>query len=276
MIDNWKYYNHAVVPITAPHENPDLKPIEDNSIWKNWGGIPLLARWTSDWDCGYETEWWYCIKDTPFDISTLKSKRRYEINKGNKNFEVREINPEQYGDNIFNIAVEAYKTYPSSYRPNIKHDSYVEEVKKWNDYKNYGAFSKEDGHMYGWTRIRRSGQYIDFTGMKADPSKEHLGINAAIVYKFLIDHEEFLRDGGYICDGARSIQHETAFQDYLEKYFGFRKAYCRLHIVYNPSYRWLFSLEYCFRGILGRMNRFKQIKRINSLLTMEKIRRSFE
>ena len=38
MIDNWKYYNHAVVPITAPHENPDLKPIEDNSNWKNWWG----------------------------------------------------------------------------------------------------------------------------------------------------------------------------------------------------------------------------------------------
>ena len=71
------------------------------------GGIPLLARWTSDWDCGYETEWWYCIKDTPFDISTLKSKRRYEINKGNKNFEVREINQDQNGDNNFNIEVES-------------------------------------------------------------------------------------------------------------------------------------------------------------------------
>ncbi len=31
---------------------------------------------------------------------------------------------------------------------------------------------------------------------------------------------------GCICDGARIVQHETSFLDYLGKYFGFIKAYC--------------------------------------------------
>lgn len=94
MNEGWRYYNHAAVPMCAPHENPDLTSIKDGSIYK-WrvSGGPLLARWTSDWDCGHKTNWWYVIKDTPFDISTLKSKRRYEISKGNRNYEVKTIAP---------------------------------------------------------------------------------------------------------------------------------------------------------------------------------------
>ena len=71
MPDGWRYYNHAAIPICASHEVPDLSPLEDRSIWNARGGAPVLARWTSDWDCGYETEWWYVIKDEPFDITAL-------------------------------------------------------------------------------------------------------------------------------------------------------------------------------------------------------------
>ena len=56
-IDGWKYYNHAAIPTTAPHEPVNMEPIKYGEIWKIKGA--LLARWTSDWDCGYETEWWY-------------------------------------------------------------------------------------------------------------------------------------------------------------------------------------------------------------------------
>lgn len=89
----WQYYNHAAVPTTAPHETPDISSITNDNIWKIKGGTPLLARWTTDFDCSYETNWWYVIKDTPFNISELKAKRRYEINKGIKNFEVKQIDP---------------------------------------------------------------------------------------------------------------------------------------------------------------------------------------
>ena len=36
-IDGWKYYNHAAIPTTAPHEIPDISPITDASIWKSGG-----------------------------------------------------------------------------------------------------------------------------------------------------------------------------------------------------------------------------------------------
>lgn len=235
------------------------------------GGITLLARWASDWDCDSETEWWYVIKDTPFDITALKSKRRYEINKGNKYFDVREINAGDYAEDLYQISKAAYSTYPASYRPDINHDSFIEYISKCEDYKQYGAFSIEDGSLCGYARLERNGNYIDFAVLKAYPDKEKLAINAAIVYKILIDHEEFIKTGGYICDGSRSIQHETAFQDYLEKYFQFRKAYCRLNIVYRPGFKWIILILFPLRGLIKRLGNISSMRKIYALLSMEEL-----
>lgn len=272
MIEGWKYYNHAAIPATAPHIDVDSSPIDDNRIFQV-EEKPLLARWTSDWDCGYETNWWYVIKDEPFDISTLKSKRRYEINKGNKNFIVKEINPAEWCEDIYIVTVAAYETYPESYRPQISHDQFTAGVRNWSFYKTYGAFSLEDNKLCGYACLIKDGIYIDFCMMKAIPEKEKLGLNAAMVNMILVDNEDFLRNGGYICDGARSIQHETAFQDYLEKYFEFRKAYCRLHIVYSPKYRKIINVAYRFRNLFVLFDNIPIVRKINALMKMEEIYR---
>lgn len=274
-INGWQYYVNAAIPTTPPHIEIDTEAVNNGNIWE-LDGKPFLARWTTDWDCGHETNWWYCIKDTPFDISALKSKRRYEINKGNKNFVVEEIDPSAYSEDLFRVTSAAYETYPASYRPSIEHDSFVEEAKMWKFYKVYGAFFAETNELSGYACLIKDGSYINFAVLKAVPEKEKLAVNAAIVNKILVDHEEFLKSGGYICDGARSIQHETAFQDYLEKYFEFRKAYCKLHVVYKPSLKKAVDIAYPIRGLLRKIDGISVIRKINALLKMEEIRRSFE
>jgi hypothetical protein len=107
--------------------------------------------------------------------------------------------------------------------------------------------------------------------MTTNPTYESRGINAAIVNQILEDFSNELREGYYICDGSRNVQHITAFQDYLEKYFGFRKAFCRLNIVYNPKIRWLIKLIYPFRGVLARFDSIHRIHQINGVLKMEEI-----
>lgn len=272
-IEGWKYYIHAAIPDASPHETVDIAHIESGEIWK-MDGKPLLARWTTDWECGMETNWWYVIKDSPFDISALKSKRRYEINKGNKNFEVKEIAPDAYAKEIYEVTVAAYETYPASYRPQISRDNFVQGIKKWQFYKTYGAFLIENGELCGYACLLRNGKYIDFHNLKAIPEKEKFGLNASIVNRILVDHEDFLSNGGYICDGSRSIQHETAFQDYLEKYFEFRKAYCNLHIAYKPTFKPIIDIAYCLRGMLKKLDGINAVKKINALLRMEVINRS--
>ena len=40
-IEGWKYYNHAAIPTTAPHEMPDLRAVEKGDVWKIGGGYSL-------------------------------------------------------------------------------------------------------------------------------------------------------------------------------------------------------------------------------------------
>ena len=156
----------------------------------------------------------------------------------------------------------------------IKYDEYVEMVKEWDWYKIYGAFFKENGNLCGYALLSRKDECIEFNVLRTIPDYERHGINAAIVNMILCDNVEFLSRGGYISDGARSINHETKFQDYLEKYFDFRKAYCKLHIKYNPKIRWFIKCIYPIRRILFKFDSFGIMHKINAILKMEDIVRN--
>ena len=233
----WRYYNHAFLPKCCPHEDVDTAAIKDGSVWRQKKGA-YLARWTSDFDCGYETEWWYVIKDVSFDLETLKSKRRYEINKGQKFFEVRPIAPQQYANALYNVQVAAFSAYPEKYRPTVDKGKFIESVcKNWCEQNIciYGAFYRDTNELCGYA-------YLDLQNKKL-----------------------------YICDGERSILHETKFQDYLEKYFQFRKAYCKLNVVYNPKIKWFIKIAYPFRKLLLKFDGINIVHQLNGVLKMEEI-----
>lgn len=232
-IEGWKYYNYAAIPTCAPDENPDLTPIKKGTIWRLGGAKTLFARWTSDWDCGYETEWWYVIKDTPFDPSTLKSKRRYEITKGNRYFDVRKINPGEYFEDICRVTIAAYSGWPKKYRPHIDERRMLKFVDDWSQWSVFGAFSKDDGLLQSYAVMEDYYSYASFSVLRTNPKMEKLAVNAAMIDGILDFYNERLKNEFYICDGSRVIRHETAFQDYLEKYFSFRKAYCKLNVIYK-------------------------------------------
>jgi hypothetical protein len=274
-IDGWKYYNHAAIPTIAPHENPYMDPIEDGTIWNIDGGIPLLARWTSNFDCNIETHWWYVIKDCSFDINSLKAKRRYEITKGIKNFEVVEIDPVTYAEELYAVRIAAFSAYPEKYRPSVNKESFISSVNQKNRYVCIGAFQRETNELSGYAMLsRESDEYVSFDVLKTKPEFEKMGVNAALVNGVLNSFDLFLANGGYICDGTRSINHESSFQDYLEKYFGFRKAYCKLHIKYNPKMACIIKLVYPFRKLLLNMDGIGIIHSLNGVLRMEEIVRT--
>lgn len=274
-IDGWKYYNHAAIPTVSPHDAPDTLPVEDGRVWKI-EKKPLLARWTTDFDCNKETNWWYVIKDTPFDISELKAKRRYEINKGIKNFNVIEIAPSDYKEELYNLQVAAFSAYPEKYRPSVNKESFFAKIEQWKQYVCVGGFDHVTNELCGYSLLLKENGYIAFEVLKTNPQHEKRGINAALVEGILKIFETRLINGEYICDGSRSINHETAFQDYLEKYFGFRKAYCKLHIAYNPKFKWVIKLMYPMRKLLLRLDGIGAVHSLNSVLRMEEICRNEE
>lgn len=255
MQEGWRYYNHALIPTTPPHEK--CMPIKNKrEFWMGWGGIPLFARWTSDFDCGYETEWWYVIKDEPFDLNAIQSKKRYEINKGNRNFEVKIIRAADYAEELYRITKSAYEQYPLKYRPNLQHDSFINGITGWDQHEVYAAFNRKTGAICGYAWINVYENYVDFCVLKADPEFERDAVNAAIVYAIVSNYSSRLNKNFYICDGARATVHETRFQDYLEKYFGFRKAYCKLNLAYPVLIGALIKVIYPFRNVFNKDGKF--------------------
>ncbi len=270
----WIYYNHAFLPDVQPHETADASEVTSGEIWNGAPKGAILARWTSDFDCGYPTEWWYIIKDTPFDINSLKSKRRYRINHGLRNFRVTPMDPRQYTEELFRVQSAAYGSYPKKYRPHHTLDEMAASVAAWaeeTDCTVFGAFSTETDALCGYAVVTKRGACLDFSVLKVDPAAEKLSVNQAVLASVLEYYGELLENGHYICNGARNVSHETNFQAFVEETFGYRKAYCRLHVAYNPKYRRLIKFLYVLRKPLAALDGIRAVHKINGVLKMERI-----
>lgn len=266
----WHYYNHALLPNCAPHETVVFESGKFDVSFSCRGGVPLMARWTSDFDCKRKTSWWYEILDQPFDMASLKAKRRYVVRKGMSNFGVRTVNPREYSDEIADVAVAAVATYEGVSRADDL-DAWKRKAEGWTG-TVFGAFPKDGGPMAAWALVNDHGSYADFTSMKADPAQERLEVNAALV-KGVVDHyAERLEGDFYICDGERSVLHQTAFQDYLEKYFGFRKAYCTLNLRFRFPVNVIVACLRPFRKCIKRQGSALQ-RQVWGVLQMDSIAR---
>ena len=276
IFESWKYYNHAMIPNVRPHEKPNLNVISNGSIWNLAEGCkPLMARWTSDFDCGYETNWWYCIKDDVLDINALNAKRRYEINKGKKFFEVKIIVPKEYEKELYRVQVAAVSAYPIKYRPMVEEKAFKCEVERWDGNSVvFAAFWKATNEMCGYTKIEEYSDYAALSVQKSHPDYEKYCVNAALIAEVCKHYEQLLSNSGfYICDGERNISHETKFQDYLVKYFGFRKAYCKLNLKYRKPLGLVIAILFPFRNIIRKFDTNIFIHNIVAVLYMEELRR---
>lgn len=234
-------------------------------------GTPYLVRWTTDFDCGYETEWWYCIKDTPFDVSKIKAKRRYIINQGIKNFDVKVINPINYKNELYEVQVSSFSVYPEKYRPDVDEEAFKQGIDNWGNSVVFGAFFRETGELCGYSLMNEHTDWVGFSVQKTNPAFEKYQINAALIYGILERYNSKLDNNFYICDGERNILHETAFQEYLEKYFEFRKAYCKLNLIYRKPIGVAVVLLMPFRNILKRFDSVPFIHKVNGILQMQSI-----
>ena len=135
------------------------------------------------------------------------------------------------------------------------------------------AFEKSDKRLQGYAVLEEHDLYANFLMLRTNPRMEKFAINAALVDGILQLYRAKLSRDFYICDGSRVIRHETAFQDYLEKYFTFRKAYCRLHLKYRTPLSIIVKFLYPFRYFIFSSS----IKsKLMAILRMEEIQRNFD
>ncbi|MDD3919719.1 MAG: hypothetical protein PHO41_00875 [Eubacteriales bacterium] len=270
----WYYYNHALLPATAPHRPVDMAPLHRKGFWRSVPGArPLLARWTTDFDCQEPTDWWYIIKDTPFELADIKAKYRYRINKGLKHFTVRVIDPAKYPEELYEVQADAFSAYPAKYRPKLTYEAFMADFGSWQGGLTFGAFAKADGSLAGYAFVTVQDGYVSFSVQKTRPGQEKLEVNAALVYSLLSHFRRELAGGMYISDGERNILHETNFQNYLEQTFRFRKAYGKLHLQYRPGVKQLVACLYPLRGMFAHFTGIHLFSQLNAVLKMEAIAR---
>ena len=273
-IAGWKYYNHAAVSTAAPHEEVDLAPISDGSIW-NLDGSPILARWTSNFDCAEETNWWYVIREAPFDIEAISPKERKSIRQAlRKCYVKRQLLSEN--------TKALYECYITAHRKYLKADkaSTYEEFDEWCRKNSerldcWCGYDNETNLMIGFITVQPFESHADSVTAKFNPDYSNRQVSDALYYCIL---EYYLNELKlrYVSSGTRNILHQTNTQEYKIRRFGYKKAYCKLNVAYSPKIKWAVKLLFPFRRALALFDSVKICHKINGVLKMEAIVRNKE
>lgn len=275
----WKYYNHAVLPSLPPKELKDIT-VPADELFRRYPSAYMI-RYTSDFDAYEKSEWWHCVKDTAFDISELKSKQRNVVKNGIKNFDVRVIDLTEYVNEMYEIFTDASRGY--DYKIDFSMEQAEQQCRHISRTKTsivLGAFLKGDtpdnGKLCGYLWLDENGKCVQMIEQKAIRKYERLQINASLVNYACELYNDKISEGYYLYDGERNIVHKTAFQDYLIKYFGFRKAYCKVNVIYNKKVMPFVKTACFFRKPikwLAKITKKKVLLNITGILLLEDILR---
>ena len=266
-MSKWRKYNGALIPMPPPHieintSNIGSKIKETNSYF---------ARWTTEFDCKKVTEFWHVICDQNLEIEEYSANTRSKIKRGLKNCVVKKITKQKLIKNGYEVYKEAFLKYKTYTTPNVK-SVFVKDIELLGKYWEFwGVFYKEKLIAYCISKIESSS--CNYSTIKFHPKYLRLYSSYALFYTmncYYLNEMKFR----YVNDGARNLVHKTNIQDFLITKFGFRKAYCKLHIQYNLFLKFLVMLIYPLRFVFYRFNNKFAVK-ITSLLLQEKIRRSF-
>lgn len=267
----WKYYNHAAIPSTPPHENVDTSIVNNGDIWK-MKESPILARWTSNFDCDNETSWWWVIKESPYLYDELPSKTRKHIKQSLKKCTVKKINYMEEIDDIWRVYEAAYKRYKLA-------DNFISREKFYANAKNmtgidcWAAYDSESERMIGWMSCGVFEDYVEMITAKYDA--DYLNRRASdAIHHTVCEYYLNLLSKKYISAGERSVNHITHSQEYKINTFQFRKAYCNLNIRYKGWLKVVVKLLYPIRKIMEKIAVTPFLHNIVIVLKMEEIIRT--
>lgn len=266
----WKYYNHALLPDMAP--NAAVTEPDGDEFWKPWSSHSVyMARWTTDFDLGEPTEWWWVIKDAPYCPEALDASSRKHIRQAEKRCRVEKIQAAAHKTELWDVYRAAYGRYRNADNF-LQQDDFYASLTDGVDY--WAAFDTENGRMIGWMTCKQFDDCVTMQTAKYVPECLNRRPSDAIHHTICA---YYLNECGmrFLSAGERTVNHVTNSQQYKMDNFGFRKAYCRLHIYYRGWMRYAVPLLYPFRGIVHAMNRLPVFHSVDAVLRMETIRRSF-
>ena len=249
----WKKYHGALIPNTAPNVEINLTKEESKELLKKTNAYFL--RYTNDWDTKNKSEFWFVIKDGKEDIDFYKSKIRNQIKKGLKNCIVKKVPCEE----IAKCGYEVYKKAFDNYNTTLtiaSESKFYEDTLKNKHYDYFAVYSRlENGNedkMIAYSSNLIEDNSCNYKTIKFDPDYLSLYPSYALIHEM---NKYYLNELSldFVNDGARSISHDTNIQNYLIQKFDFRKAFCKLNIIYRWDIELLIKILFPFKNIIKNL-----------------------
>ena len=271
----WKIYHGALLPKTAPHVKIDLGKKEQKELLKL--SKAYFLRYISNWDMEHESKFWFVIKDCKEDLMSYKGNHRNQIKKGLKNCIVKKVPSKIIANDGYKVYKKAFLTYSTgeilitkfNFEKSILSSK---ESDFWAVFKNIGDKSGVVGEMIAYSQNILESNSVNYSTIKFDPDYLKLYPSYALFFemnKYYLNEKRFF----YVNDGARSILHNTNIQGFLIQKFKFRKAYCKLNLVYRWDVRLLVVSLYPFRILIAKFKDKRFFNKLNTLLVQEGIKR---
>ena len=277
-MNNWHTYQGAVLWTKSPLATPPTLQEAKAALHAHHA---FLARWTSDFDCGHPTQWWYCICDDFTPLNELSTKQRYRIKKGLEQCNIQRITNETLTlseKDIAQVLIDSFMDYPAKYRPDLSIDKWIAEVRSKLDNPEIDVWLASDqrnGELIGYGYCTKNGSIVYLNQIKVPTKYLAKEVNAAFAYSLCEYYLQQL-DFQMIIDGERNIKHETKYQDFLVRVINFRYAYCKLNIIYSPLMKCAVYTLYPFRKLFGLIGKKCSLfYNVFCILKQEEIRRSF-
>lgn len=137
----------------------------------------------------------------------------------------------------------------------------------------FGGYNVVDNRLEGYCICSEIDNYIDWNEAKFVPDALKNRISDIMEYKIV---ESYMNESRikFISSGQRNINHHTNVQEYDIRNFGFRKAYCKMDVIYKMPVLLIIKLGYPFRKILRQFDYISIVHKVNVLFKLESIRRS--
>ena len=254
----WRKYHGALIPWKAPHLDLGFSRNQIKSeIAKN---SAFFARWTTEFDSKKQSVFWYIINDKAVDINDYSVNTRSKINRGLKKLVARKISKEELlkeGYFVYKKALERYNVILNVFsRKQFIND--IENLDKSWDF--WGVYSLDKNKLVAYSLNRLVEDYCDYSTIKFDP---YFLKNYSSYVLYYSMNKHYLNDNKfkYVNNGTRSISHQTNIHDFLIDKFKFRKAYCKMEVIYSPIFRiiirYLFLVRHVFS--LVPLNIFRKL-----------------
>lgn len=225
----WHIYGRALMPLSMPHVPLD---VDRTGLRKAMAQTKaLLACWTTHWDGYDDSEWWWVACDQDgYDVESVASAAgRQSIRKGLRNCTVSRIEAAEFRSLAYAIQRAALVRYGGQPPTETEWVAHVDQLAAYAGTEFWGAFY--DGRLAAFSICLVIDGAVDLGSAKSDPGLHKYEPNAALFYTVC---KHYLGGGlGYVTNGARTLSHPTAINDYLEK-LGFRRVPCRVEVELSP------------------------------------------